>query len=105
MHLGDQRTGRVEHLETARLRVPAHRLRDPVRAENHRAAGRHLVELLDENRPFRFQVFDDELVVHDLVPHVNRCAVQRKRTLHDVDRTIDSGAETAGFGEQDLHGA
>ena len=66
-------------------------------------AGRHLVELLDEHRALLAQVVDDELVVHDLVAHVDRRAVALERALDDVDRAFDAGAEAAGVGEEDVH--
>ena len=105
VHLGDQRTGRVEHLEPARLGVGAHRLRHAVRGEDDGASRRDLVELLDEHRALLAQVVDDELVVHDLVAHVDRRAVALERLLDDGDRAIDAGAEAAGIGEQDVHQA
>ena len=48
------------------------------------------------------QIVDDELVVHDLVPHVDRRAELRERLLDDRDRAIDAGAEAARIGEQDV---
>ena len=42
-------------------------------------AGGHLVELLDEHRALGAQVVDHELVVHDLVAHVDRRAELRER--------------------------
>jgi hypothetical protein len=74
-----------------------------VGAEDHRGAVRHLVEFLDEHRTERAQPVDDELVVHDLVPHVDRRTEQLHRTLDDVDRPVDAGTETAGIGEEDAH--
>ena len=53
--------------------------------------------------PLRLQVVDDELVVHDLVAHVDRRAVLRERLLDDRDRAVDAGAEAARIGEQDVH--
>src|SRR2546429_86368 len=81
----------------------AHRLRHAMRAEDHRAAGRHLLELVDEHRAFRAQVLDHELVVHDLVPHVDRRAELVERALDDLDRALDPGAEAAGVGEENVH--
>ena len=98
VHLGDQRAGGVEHLQPAALGVGAHLLRHAVRAEDHGGAGRHLVELLDEDRALGAQVVDHVLVVHDLVAHVDRRAVQLERALHDLDRALDAGAEAAGAG-------
>src|SRR5207247_8401171 len=49
------------------------------------------------------QAVDDEPVVHDLVPHVDRRAELLERLLDDRDRAVDSGAEAAGIGEYDVH--
>ena len=78
-------------------------LRNAVRAEDDRGAVRHLVEIVDEHRAQRAQPVDDETVVHDFVPHVDRRAEQLERPLDDVDRAVDTGAEAARIGEQDLH--
>ena len=103
VHLGHERARRVEHGEPARLGLGAHRLRDAVRGEDDRAAGRNLGELVDEHRALRLQVVDDELVVHDLVAHVDRRAELRERLLDDRDRAVDAGAEAARVREQDVH--
>ena len=94
--LRDQRASRVEDLEAAPRGVGcAHRLADAVRAEHHRRARRHLVELLDEDRALRPQVGDDVLVVDDLVAHVDRCAEFFQRALDDLDRQVNAGTEAA----------
>ena len=103
VHLGHQRAGRVEHLQAARLGLAPHRLRHAVRAEDHGAAGGHLVQLLDEHRALGAQVVDHEPVVHDLVAHVDRRAELRERALDDRDGAVDAGAEAARIGEQDVH--
>src|SRR5690606_14719449 len=104
VHLGHQRAGRVEHLQSAPLRLLAHRARDAVGAEDHGAAVGHLVELFDEDRPAALEVLDHEAVVHHLVPHVDRRPEGLDGALDDLDRAIDAGAETAGIGEDDVHG-
>jgi len=104
VHLGHQRAGGVEHLEPARLGVLAHRLRDAVGAENHRGAGGHLVELLDEHGALAAQLCHHGLVVDNLMAHVDRRAVLLERALDDVDGALDPGAEAARFRQQDVHG-
>ena len=103
MDFGDERARRVEHRETARLGLRAHRFGDAVRGEHDGAAARDLVQLLDEHRAFRLQVVDDEAVVDDLVAHVDRRAELRERLLDDRDRAVDAGAEAARIGEQHVH--
>ena len=103
MHLGDERTGGVEHREPAPRGFVFHRRRHAVRGENDRGAVGHLVELVDEHRAELAQTLDHVHVVHHFVPHVDRRAEQPDGALDDVDGAIDAGAETAGIGEQDLH--
>ena len=74
VHLGHQRTGRVEHLQAAPRGFLAHRLRDAVGAEDHGGAVGHFVEFLDEDRAAVLEVVDHEAVVHDFVAHVDRRA-------------------------------
>jgi len=60
-NLGHQRAGGVEHLQAALLGLAPDRLRHAVGAEYQRAAGRHLVQFLDEHRALCAQVIDHEL--------------------------------------------
>ena len=54
VHLGDQRTGGIEHLQPASLCLLLDGGRHAVRREDHRGAVRHLIEFLDEHaRPGR----------------------------------------------------
>ncbi len=101
MHLGDQRAGRVDIEEVAAASLGRHRLRHAVRGEHNGPVVRHLVELVDEDRALGLEVLDDEPVVHDLMPHIDRSAVALDGALDDLDGAIDSGAEAAGAGEQD----
>ena len=102
VHLGDERAGRVEHLEAARVGLAAHVVRHAVGGEDHRGARGHLGQLLDEHRALGAQVLDHVLVVHDLVAHVDRRAVQLERALDDVDGAVHAGAEAARLGEEQL---
>jgi len=74
-----------------------------VRAEDGHRALRHLRQLLDENRALGLQAVDDELVVNDLVAHVDRRAVFLERPLDDLDRPHDARAEAARLRQNDLH--
>ena len=87
------------------LGMLAHRLRYSMSAEYHGIPGRHLVEVLDEDSALRAQIIDHELIVHDFVAHIDRRTVNRQRAFDDFDRAVDTSAETAGFGEKNLHGA
>ena len=104
MHLGHQRAGGVEDLEAALLGFGAYCLGNTVGAEDDRAAGRRVGQIIDEYRPLGAQVVADELVVHDFVAHVDRRAEFLQGALDDGDGALDAGAEAAGVGEEDLHG-
>ena len=95
VHLGDQRTGGVDHRQVAALRLFLHLRRDAVGAEDGDGAFGNLVEFLDEDGALGAQRFDDVLVVDDLVPDVDGRAVERQRALDDLDRAFDAGAEAA----------
>src|ERR1700722_14622864 len=73
-------------------------------AEHHGRPVGHLVQLLDEHRADGAQAVDDVLIVHDLVPDIDRCAEQVDGPFHDVDRAVYAGAEATRIGEQYLHG-
>jgi hypothetical protein len=105
VHLAHQRAGRVEDREAARLGLLAHRLAHAVSAEDERGAGRHVGQVLDEDRALGLQVVDDVGVVHDLVAHVDRRAELHQRALDDLDRAVDTGAEATRLGEQHLFDA
>ena len=95
VHLGDQRTGRIQHMETACGRIVLDAARDAVGTENGNRARRHLRKIVDKARTLRPQVVDDVPVVHDLVPDVHRRSEDLQRPLHDVDRANDARAEAA----------
>ena len=103
VHLGDQRTGGVEHREAAARGFVLDRGGHAMRGKDDRGAVGHLVELVDEHRAELAQALDHVHVVHHLVAHVDRRAEQVDGALDDVDGAIDAGAETPGIGEQDLH--
>ena len=73
-------------------------------AENDDHIVRHLIQLFDEYRATRAQIFDHELVVHHFMTHVDRRAEHFQRTIDDLDGAVDAGAEATGVGEFDLHG-
>ena len=62
----------------------------------------HLVELADEDRALPLQVLHDVFVVHDLVAHIDRRAMDRQRLLDRIDGADDPGAEAARGTEQDV---
>src|SRR3546814_18013355 len=52
-----------------------------------------LVEFVDEYGALGGQAVDDEAIMDDLVPHIDRRAVLRQRPFDDLDGTIDAGTE------------
>ncbi len=87
----------------APLGVLGHGLGHAVGRENHRpVGGRHLVELLHEDRALLPQALDHVLVVHDLVADIDRRAVFLERPLDRVDRPHHARAEAARGAEQDF---
>jgi len=69
--------------------------------EDHGRVGRDLLQLLDEHRALGLQVLDDGPVVHDLVPHIDRRAIEAQRLFDDLDGAVDPRAKSAWAGEQD----
>ena len=104
MHLGNERAGRVEIEQIARLRVGRHRFRHAVGRKHHRRVamvGRYFVEFLDEHGAELLKTLDHVAVVHDLVPHIDRGAVFLQRQNHDLDRAIDARAKAARLAKPD----
>ena len=62
-------------------------------------SGGHFVKFLDEDRAPGAQAVDDEVVVHDLVAHIDRRAPFLQRHLDDLDGPVDAGAEAARRGK------
>ncbi len=105
VHLGDQRTGGVDHRQVSLGGQLLDPLGDTVGGEDGHRARRDLVQLVDEHRATGAQVLHDVPVVHDFVTHIDRRAVFLQRPLDDLDRPLDAGAETAGLGQDDAdHG-
>ena len=91
-------------VDDARAIVAAHVEPHAVRGEDDRGTPRHFVQLLDEHRALGAQVLDHELVVHDLVAHVDRGAVLLERALDDGDGAVHAGAVAARRRQQELLG-
>lgn len=102
VHLGHQRAGRIEHAQPARLGCLADGARHAVRAEDDRAAHRHVVQLLHEHRTLAAQIAHHVGVVHDLVAHIDGRTEPLQRALDDLDRAIHAGAEAARLRQQDF---
>jgi len=93
MDLGDERTDRVHDTQAALLAALAHRGRDAVRRENADLTCGNLGLVVDEHRSEPLETAHDMVVVHDLVPDVDRRAMLGEQALDDLDRTVDPRAE------------
>ena len=102
MDLADQGAGRVEIIEAARLGGGRHDLGHAMGGKDHRAAVRHLVQLLDEHRAQPAQPVDDEAVMDDFVPDIDRRPEALDRQLDDLDRAIDARAKAARRRDQEV---
>ena len=101
VHLGHERAGRVDRGEVAGGGGLVDGRGDAVRGEDDAGALGHLVGLLDEDRAALGQRLDDELVVDDLLAHVDGRAVELEGLFDDVDGAVHSGAVSAGGGQED----
>ncbi|GMA86096.1 hypothetical protein GCM10025868_13460 [Angustibacter aerolatus] len=104
VHLRDQRAGRVDRARLQPQSVLVHRRRHAVRREHDRRALRHLVGLVDEDRPALLERAHDVHVVHDLLAHVDRGAVEVERLLDGLHGSVDAGAVATRCSEQDALG-
>ena len=100
--LGDERARRVDHPEPPVRRGIPHRRRDPVRAEDHRRALGHLVQLVHEDGALLPKRLDHVAVVDDLAPHVDRHAHDLEGLLDDLDGPLDARAEASRARQDDL---
>ncbi len=98
VHLGDQRAGRVEIEQIARIGIRWHRFRHAMRGKDDRPVTvlrRDLRQFLDEDRALRLQPFDDIAIVDDLVTDIDRRAIFLQRQHDDLDGAVDAGAKAA----------
>ena len=103
MNFGDERTGGIDHPQTALARPIDDRGRHAMGAEYRQCATRDGIDVIDEHCAASREIVHDVLVVDDLVEHIDRRTVGGERPLGDLDRSCHTGAETARLGEQRLH--
>ena len=72
-------------------------------AENGDGSRRDLVNLVNETSTLALQVFDNMLIVDNLMTDKNGCVVFHKRTLNDRNGAYDAGAESTRLSQHDLH--
>ena len=95
MHLRDQRAGGVDHRQPAGASAFFDRAGDAMRTEDRDAAGRDLVNLVDEMRSFGAQTIDNVTVMDDLMTDVNRGPIFFERSFDDLDCPFDPGAKAS----------
>ena len=61
------------------------------------------LDRFDKYRAFRAQLADDVFVVHDLVTDIDRTSKAFERPFNDLDRAVDSRAETPRLGQHHVH--
>jgi hypothetical protein len=105
VHLGHERTRRIQEPQAARPGLFVDRRRHAVRAEHDHRAWRDVAELFDEDRAHAAQPFDDVVVVDDFVPDVHGRSECVERTFDDADGPVNPGAEAARVRQEDPHPA
>src|SRR5690606_3463492 len=70
--------------------------------EDYRCVVGHLIQLLDENRALCLERVDDEPIMNDFMPHIDRRTILLDRTLHDLDRPVHAGAKPARSRDQEF---
>ena len=78
-------------------------LGDAVGAENNDGAFGNFIGFLDEYDAFVLQPLHHMRVMNDFMAHINRRAEFIERHFDDFDGAFNSGAKTAGLGQNDLH--
>src|SRR5262249_16913877 len=102
MDFSDERAGGIDHPQIAVFCAVPLAGCDAVGTENHPLAFRDFIKALDENAALLFQRLQNEAVVDNLMPHIERPAVSAKRAPYCLDGAIDAGAETPRLGENYL---
>ncbi|MNF60384.1 hypothetical protein D3C84_420000 [compost metagenome] len=103
VHLGHQRTGGIEYLESAGLGHLAHRLGYAMGGEDDDAVVRHLVQFLDEHGSRLLQLVHHIAVMHHLVTDIDGGTELLQSALDDADGTVDTGAEATRVSQQNIH--
>ena len=75
------------------------------REDGDRALGDLILELVDEDRAALAQRLHDVLVVDDLLPHVDRRAVQLERAFDGLDSAVDAAQYPRGAASSLFSGA
>jgi len=107
MHLGHEGAHRVDHHGAPRTSGCHDVGCRSVGRQHDRSTLGHLGNVVDEHDTEILETLDDDLVVDDLVVAVHRSLETANHPRQGLDGHLDSGAETAGSGQQhvvDVHG-
>ena len=100
-----QRAGAINHVELSLGRFFTDGGRDPVRREDQVAAGRDITKIIGEDHAALAQPRHDMLVVDNLMPDIERCAINLQRDLHNLNCPIHSRTEAARTRQKNVHGS
>jgi len=98
MHLDHQRTGGIDHVQAAALRLLPHRFCHTVGTEDHDRSFRHFIQLFHKHGTLMPQRVHDMPAVDDLMAHINRGAVFFERQIDDIYGAVDTRAESTRIG-------
>jgi hypothetical protein len=102
MHFGDQGAGGIEDSQLALVGFIPDLFGYPMCAENHGSVIRNLIQLINEYSAFLSQGIDNESIVDDFMPHIDRCTKLFKCSLNDLDSTIYTGTKAPWIGKFNL---
>ncbi len=100
MHLGDERTHRVDHVATAFAGGVDHGRCRTMCRQHDRTTLWHFADVVNEDHATFGEAIDDDLVVHDLVIAVHRSIKRSYHPRECLDCHLDAGAKTTRRGEQ-----
>ena len=100
--LGDERADGIHDVPVRGAGRVDHGRRRPVGRQHERSAGRHLVDVVDEDHALLAEAIDDEPVVDDLVVAVHRRVERAHHPGQRLDRHLHPGAKATGFGQEHL---
>src|SRR5208282_1089162 len=100
MHLGDQRTGGINHPQAAPRAVLANLGRYPVRAVDNPFSVGHFVFAVDKDRALAPQLVDYKAVVDNFLADINRRTKSIERNTYHIDRPHHPRAEPTRLQQQ-----
>ena len=73
-----------------------------MRGENNRRLGfGDLIKLANKDGAFSFKIIDDEAIMDNLMPDIDRRAISLQCRFYNIDRAHNPSAETARGAEED----